>query len=90
MRLDKYLKLSRLIKRRTLAQDMIEIGAVRINGKTCKSAAEVRTGDTIEVAYPGRIVRVSVLTSDETQLKRNAVPYELLEEKRVDREERPW
>ena len=69
---------------------MIEIGAVRINGKTCKSSAEVRTGDTIEVAYPGRIVRVSVLTSDEPQLKRNAVPYDLIEEKKVDREERPW
>lgn len=90
MRLDKYLKLSRLIKRRTLAQDMVEIGAVRINSKTCKSAAEVRTGDTIEVAYPGRIVRVSVLTSDEIQLKRNAVPYELIEERKVDRDERPW
>lgn len=90
MRLDKYLKLSRLIKRRTLAQDMVEIGAVRINGKTCKSAAEIRTGDMIEVAYPGRIVKVLVLTSDEAQLKRNAVAYELIEEKKVDREERPW
>ncbi len=69
---------------------MIEIGAVRINGKTCKSSAEVRTGDTIEVAYPGRVVKVSVLTSDETQLKRNAAPYDLIEEKKVDREERPW
>lgn len=90
MRLDKYLKLSRLIKRRTLAQDMVEIGAVRINGKTCKSAAEIRTGDVIEVAYPGRIVKVRVLTSDEPQLKRNAAAYELIEEKKVDREERPW
>lgn len=69
---------------------MVEIGAVRINGKTCKSAAEVKTGDTIEVAYPGRIVRVRVLASDEIQLKRNAVPYELIEEKKVDRDERPW
>lgn len=88
--MDKYLKLSRLIKRRTLAQKMVEIGAVRINGKTCKSAAEVRIDDIIEVAYPGRIVKVKVLTSDEKELKRKTVPYELVEEKKVDREERPW
>lgn len=90
MRIDKYLKLSRLIKRRTLAQDMAEIGAVRINGRTCKPAAEIRDGDMVEIAYPGRIVKVRVLTSDEVQLKRNAAAYEMLEERKVDREERPW
>ncbi len=90
MRMDKYLKLSRLIKRRTMAQEMVEIGAVRINGRTCKPAAEVRTGDMIEIAYPGRIVAVKVLSSDETELKRNVVAYEIVGEKKVDRDERPW
>ena len=90
MRLDKFLKLTRLVKRRTLAQDMIEIGAVRINRKNCKSAAEVKIGDIIEVAYPSRVVSVKVLTSDEAQLKKKAPGYELLEDKKVDREERPW
>ena len=90
LRIDKYLKLSRLIKRRTIAQEMVEIGAVRINAKTCKSAAEVRTDDIIEIAYPGRIVKVRVLTSDESQLKKNAAAYELVEEKKANREERPW
>lgn len=90
MRLDKFLKLSRLIKRRTLAQDMIEIGAVRINKKNCKSAIEVKIGDIIEVAYPSRVVSVRVLTADEAQLKRKIDAYELLEEKKVNSEERPW
>ena len=90
LRLDKFLKLTRLIKRRTLAQDMIEIGAVRINRKNCKSAAEVKIGDIIEVAYPSRIVSVRVLTSDEAQLKKKVAAYELLEDRKVDREERPW
>ena len=89
MRIDKYLKLSRLIKRRTLAQEMVEIGAVRINGRTCKPAAEVRSDDIIEIAYPGRIMKVKVVTSDEVQLKRNAPAYEMVEESNVDREERP-
>lgn len=90
LRLDKFLKLTRLIKRRTLAQDMIEIGAVRLNRKKCKSAAEVKMGDIIEVAYPSRIVSVRVLTSDEAQLKKKVAAYELLEDRKVDREERPW
>ena len=90
MRIDKYLKLSRLIKRRTLAQEMVEIGAVRINGRTCKPAAEVRSDDIIEIAYPGRIMKVNVVTSDEVQLKRNAPAYEMVEERKVAREERPW
>ncbi len=90
MRLDKFLKLSRLVKRRTVAQDMIEIGAVRINRKNCKQAAEIREGDIIEIAYPSRILTVRVLTSDETQLKRNAAAYETIDEKKADRDERPW
>ena len=55
MRLDKFLKLSRLVKRRTVAQEMAEIGAVRLNGRQCKPSAEERGGDTGEVAYPRRV-----------------------------------
>lgn len=90
MRLDKYLKLSRLVKRRTVAQEMADIGAVRINGRGSKPASDVKEGDTVEIAYPRRIVKIRVLTSDETALKRKAEPYSLIEEKRVDQEERPW
>ena len=78
LRLDKYLKLSRLIKRRTVAQEMAEIGAVRVNKRQCKPAAEVREDDVVEIAYPRRILTVKVLTADETALKRNATAYTCL------------
>ena len=91
MRLDKYLKLSRLVKRRTLAQQMAEIGAVRVNGRVAKPAASVSDGDTIEIAYPRRVLTVKVLTGDETLLKRKAVPFEIVDDKKVvDEDERPW
>ena len=82
MRLDKYLKLSRLIKRRTVAQEMAEIGAVRVNKRQCKPAAEVREGDVVEIAYPRRVLTVKVLTADETALKRNAPAYTVMMKKR--------
>ena len=44
MRIDKFLKLARLVKRRSAAQEMIELGAVRLDGRACKSSAEVREG----------------------------------------------
>ncbi len=90
MRLDKFLKLSGLIKRRTLAQQMIDIGAVRLNAKNPKPSADVKCGDILEVAYARRIITVSVLTSDETSLKRGAEAYKQIEEKKADREDRPW
>ena len=80
IRLDKYLKLSRLVKRRTVAQEMSEIGAVRINERVVKPSASVSDGDIIEIAYPRRILSVRVLTSDEVMLRRNAPAYEILNE----------
>jgi ribosomal 50S subunit-recycling heat shock protein len=61
MRLDLYLKLSRLVPRRTLAQQMCEAGAVRLNGATAKSAREVRVGDEISIRQRGRITTVRVV-----------------------------
>ena len=90
MRLDKYLKISRLVKRRTAAQEMIEIGAVRVNERVCKPSSEVKAGDLVEIAYPRRVLSVRVLESDETLLKRKAVPYETAGERRVNEDERPW
>lgn len=90
MRIDKYLKLSRLIKRRTVAQEMSEIGAVRINKRQCKPSSEVREGDIVEIAYPKRILTVKVVTADETMLKRSAEAYQIVEERAADKDERPW
>ena len=51
MRIDKFLKLARLVKRRSAAQEMIELGAVRLDGRAYKSSAEVREKTVLEVAY---------------------------------------
>ncbi|MBL3539086.1 RNA-binding S4 domain-containing protein [Aminivibrio sp.] len=92
MRLDKYLKLARLVKRRTAAQEMVTLGAVRINGRQCKPAAEVRAGDVLDIAYPSRILTVEVLCDDENALKRGAPggAYGVREERRADPAEKPW
>jgi ribosomal 50S subunit-recycling heat shock protein len=90
LRLDKYLKLSRLVKRRATAQEMINVGAVRLNGREVKPSAEVSEGDEAEIAYPRRLVKVRVINADEKALKRGAEAYETLEERRVSGEEQPW
>ena len=61
MRLDVYLKLSRLVPRRTQAQQMCEAGAVRVNGAQAKSARDVRVGDELAIRQRGRITTVRVL-----------------------------
>ncbi len=92
MRLDKFLKLARLVKRRTVAQEMIELGAVRINGRQCKPSSEVRMGDGLEIAYPSRLLSVEVLCDDEAALKRIAPEkaYSIRDERRVNPSEKPW
>lgn len=91
IRLDKYLKLTQLIKRRTIAQEMIDVGAVRINNRKVKSAADVKNGDQVEIAFPRRLIIVEVLVDDETSLKRHAeTAYKQLGEGRVEPEQDPW
>lgn len=91
MRIDKFLKAARLVKRRTAAQEMIEVGAVRIDGRTCKPSGEVVEGRVVEIAYMARVLKVKVLCADESLLKRpQTVAYEVLEERQVSTRERPW
>jgi ribosomal 50S subunit-recycling heat shock protein len=61
MRLDLFLKQSRLVPRRTLAQQMCEAGAVSVNGTAAKSAREVRAGDEVAIRQRGRITTIRVL-----------------------------
>lgn len=72
MRLDKYLKVSRLIKRRTVANEACDGGRVSINGRTAKASAEVRAGDVIEVGFGARQLRVEVVSTDERAAKSDA------------------
>jgi ribosomal 50S subunit-recycling heat shock protein len=62
MRLDLFLKQSRLVPRRTLAQQMCEAGAVHVNAAAAKSAREVRAGDLVAIKQRGRITTIRILT----------------------------
>ena len=72
MRLDKYLKVSRLIKRRTVANEACDTGRVTINGKVAKASAQVKAGDVIEIAFGSRSVKAEVLSVAETVRKEEA------------------
>jgi len=72
MRLDKYLKVSRLIKRRTVANEAAGASRVMLNGKVAKPAAAVKEGDVIELALGARAIRVEVLSVRETVRKEEA------------------
>ena len=61
MRLDKYLKVSRLIKRRTVANEACDNGRISINGRVVKASYEVKPGDRIEIAMGPRVVAVEVV-----------------------------
>ena len=69
MRLDKYLKVSRLIKRRTLANEVADAGRVMVNDKPAKASVHVKTGDTIEIQFGSKNVKVEVLDVKETVKK---------------------
>ena len=72
MRLDKYLKVSRLIKRRTVANEACDTGRVTINGKVAKASAQVKAVDVIEIAFGSRSVKAEVLSVAETVRKEEA------------------
>lgn len=72
MRLDKYLKISRLIKRRTVANEACDAGRVLVNGKTAKASVNVKAGDEIEIQFGSKSVRVEVLDVQETVRKEEA------------------
>ena len=72
MRLDKYLKVSRLIKRRTVANEACDAGRVQINGKTAKASVDVKLGDVIEIQFGTKNVKVEVTDIVETTKKDEA------------------
>ena len=72
MRLDKYLKVSRLIKRRTVANEACDAGRVSVNGKPARASYDVKVGDIIEITLGARSVRVQVREVKETVRKEDA------------------
>ena len=72
MRLDKFLKVSRLIKRRTVANEACDAGRVTVNGKTAKASTEVKTGDVHEISLGTRTVKAEILDIQDTTKKEDA------------------
>ena len=72
MRLDKYLKVSRLIKRRTVANEACDAGRVTLNGKIARASAEVKAVDVVEIAFGNRTVKAEILSVQETVRKEEA------------------
>ena len=82
MRLDKYLKVSRLIKRRTVANEACDAGYVSVNGRTARASLDVAPGDIIEIAFGMRGLRVRAVRTDGVATKESAGEmYETLEER---------
>ena len=72
MRLDKYLKVSRLIKRRTVANEACDAGRVSVNDKVVKASYDVKVGDVIEIAFGNKTVKAEVLLITESTKKEDA------------------
>ena len=89
MRLDKFLKVSRIIKRRTVANEACSGGRVSINGKVAKPAADVKEGDELEIRFGNRVGKYKILSVKETVRKENAQDmYQVLEEDAHNKSER--
>lgn len=81
MRLDKYLKISRLIKRRTVANEACDAGRVLVNGKAARASYDVKEGDVLEIALGERVLKARVLSVSEYARKDEAAGlYQMLEE----------
>ena len=72
MRIDKFLKVSRIIKRRTVANEACDQGRVSVNGKTAKASLDIKTGDIIEIKFGEKVFKAEVLNVAEHVLKNEA------------------
>ena len=80
MRIDKFLKVSRIIKRRTIANEACDAGRVSVNGKVCKASQEIKAGDTVEIRFGERMIKVLINDVREHTLKNDAASlYTVLE-----------
>lgn len=85
MRVDKYLKVSRLIKRRTVAKEVADHEKIKINGKVCKPSTEIKINDIVEIRFGLKIVTFKVLSTNEFVKKNEAdLMYEIIKEEKVE------
>lgn len=85
MRLDKFLKVSRIIKRRTLAKDVAESERILVNGKISKPSCQLKNGDIITIMFGNKEVKIKVLEMlDSTKKADTDKMYELISERKID------
>lgn len=81
MRLDKFLKVSRLIKRRTVANEVSDMGRISVNGNPAKAGKQLKEGDIVEIEYANRKLKAKVLRipSNNVSIQESSTLYELVE-----------
>ncbi|EGF13225.1 RNA-binding S4 domain-containing protein [Streptococcus sanguinis] len=85
MRLDKYLKVSRIIKRRPVAKEVADKGRIKVNGILAKSSTDLKVDDLIEVRFGNKLLTVKVLEMKDSTKKEDAVKmYEIVSETRIE------
>lgn len=91
MRLDKYLKVSRLIKRRTVAKEVSDAGRITLNGRPAKAGSDVKVGDILALSFGGRQLEVKILEVAETKRAEDACNmYEIIKEVNLRQEKEEW
>ena len=84
MRLDKYLKVSRIIKRRTIAKGISDLGFVKINDRNAKPSSEVKTGDIVELTLGERIITIKIISTTFSTKKEDARDsHEIIKEEKI-------
>ena len=84
MRLDKFLKISRIIKRRSVAKEVADKGRIQINGKLAKSSSDVKVGDTMRIQFGNKVLEVKANELHESTKKEDAAKmYEIVSEERI-------
>ncbi|MDT2745196.1 RNA-binding S4 domain-containing protein [Enterococcus asini] len=85
MRLDKFLKISRIIKRRQVAKEVADKGRIQINGKVAKSSSSVKVGDVLTIQFGNKVLEVKIQELHESTKKDDAAKmYEIINEKRIN------
>jgi len=89
MRLDKYLKVTRIIKRRTVAKEVADKGRIKVNGILAKSSTDLKMNDQIEIQFGNKLLTVKVLEMKDSTKKEDALKmYEIISEKRIETDEK--
>ncbi|HGC9821577.1 TPA: RNA-binding S4 domain-containing protein [Streptococcus agalactiae] len=88
MRLDKYLKVSRIIKRRPVAKEVADKGRVKVNGVLAKSSTDLKLNDQVEIRFANKLLTVKVLEMKDSTKKEDAIKmYEIINETRIETDE---